>query len=263
MEDYYSTDALFMTGNQYLAHHGMKGMHWGVRRYQNSDGSLTSAGRRRVVDDYQRKELKRLNRTYDPTINKEKKKMDRTINKIGKQLTSRNPNARKVRKLRSNLEFHTTRYAYHTMAKALESKAIKNATLSSISAERKAVGKARIRNALVTLGSAVLAYHVPTIYIPTVAAAGTVLSENLNTVKSNYRISDSKRKDTLRKAKAFSSKNTAKLFGETGTRRKSSSPRHTGTVTNKTRRTGSDVTPEEEKAFWKAYYNQIKAQQAR
>lgn len=30
-----------------LAHHGIKGMKWGVRRYQNKDGSLTPAGKRR------------------------------------------------------------------------------------------------------------------------------------------------------------------------------------------------------------------------
>lgn len=32
-----------------LYHHGIKGQRWGVRRYQNADGSLTPAGRKRVA----------------------------------------------------------------------------------------------------------------------------------------------------------------------------------------------------------------------
>lgn len=36
-----------MSQNYALYHHGIKGMRWGVRRYQNKDGSLTPAGKKR------------------------------------------------------------------------------------------------------------------------------------------------------------------------------------------------------------------------
>lgn len=34
-----------------LQHWGIKGMKWGIRRYQNKDGSLTTAGKKRYSED--------------------------------------------------------------------------------------------------------------------------------------------------------------------------------------------------------------------
>lgn len=52
----------------YLSHHGIKGMRWGVRRYQNEDGSLTSAGKKR----------------YGEGGTKTAKQYERRINDLGK-----------------------------------------------------------------------------------------------------------------------------------------------------------------------------------
>lgn len=37
-----------MNDNDYLSHHGILGQKWGVRRYQNRDGTLTAEGRKRA-----------------------------------------------------------------------------------------------------------------------------------------------------------------------------------------------------------------------
>lgn len=60
-----------------LYHHGIKGMKWGVRRYQNEDGSLTNAGKKRYETsdirrgyDEKKSALRSANKAYARSFNK-------------------------------------------------------------------------------------------------------------------------------------------------------------------------------------------------
>ena len=68
-----------------LYHHGIKGMKWGIRRYQNEDGTLTNAGKKR-----QEKYDKKAQKYYD--------KAERYQTKI-ESISVKNHSSRKVNKL--------------------------------------------------------------------------------------------------------------------------------------------------------------------
>ena len=77
-----------------LAHHGILGMKWGVRRYQNYDGTLTPAGRRHL-ERMDKKWIKRNEkRIYKETYNKSKREMNEFVRR------ELNPNINKYNKNR-------------------------------------------------------------------------------------------------------------------------------------------------------------------
>lgn len=80
--------------NKSLTHAGVKGMKWGVRRYQNKDGSLTPAGKKRynsmsedarVASSLKKKDVKSMS-------NAELKKLNERV-RLEQEYSRLNPSA--------------------------------------------------------------------------------------------------------------------------------------------------------------------------
>ena len=75
-----------------INHSGIKGMKWGIRRYQNEDGSLTDAGKVRYNADLSKKKVEKMS---NDELNKANQRLsaERTYNMlVGKNYKNRPAN---------------------------------------------------------------------------------------------------------------------------------------------------------------------------
>ena len=69
---------MHLISEEYLAHHGILGQKWGIRRFQNKDGSLTNAGKSR----YQKG--KQYSKEINDLSNKERQRLQKSSTKYQK-----------------------------------------------------------------------------------------------------------------------------------------------------------------------------------
>lgn len=143
-----------------LFHHGIKGQKWGIRRYQNPDGSLTAEGKAKVKK-FKKDEISDVR-------NKFEKKKSRYKNKI-----SEAEDVNKRKELRAKIK--TARIRADN-----EINVIKNYTLKDINREKLVVGAEVTAKTIAAIGT----FAVP--LVPDVIGAGLIASTY--DAKQRYRL---------------------------------------------------------------------------
>lgn len=155
-------------GTLYLAHHGIKGQKWGVRRFQNPDGTLTEEGKLRL-DKYKSKELNTASTGYAKKLSGIDKKITRLQNKEKKNIYK----GKNTEKISLKLKGAKAHYKDVESLMNKELKAIKSMSYSDMMNEKKKIAsegrKAVAASVLTTVAFGLLGSPVSAIYYPNTA----------------------------------------------------------------------------------------------
>ena len=95
-----------------LTHHGILGQKWGVRRYQNADGSLTEAGKKRYAKELNRKIGSKLD--FGDQI--------KVQDDIRRHLSAKNLEQLRTARKKYNLAWRDTQIIYHKFGQSSDFK---------------------------------------------------------------------------------------------------------------------------------------------
>lgn len=124
-----------------LTHHGIKGQRWGVRRYQNADGSLTSAGRNRYDVKEAKEAYKSAKKEYKLHVKSTKKELRKLEGRSGLNVKKLSRNRDAIREKRERLNKD---YVNLVEKKAAYKSATKNSDKAKDRAERKVYKNAMV-----------------------------------------------------------------------------------------------------------------------
>jgi hypothetical protein len=138
--------------SDYLMHHGVLGQKWGVRRFQNADGSLTAAGKQKLAK-YKERQLKNTESFYNRNlrsglygmeINRQGfKSLDKERNKLIAEADKAKlkSDSEKLKKIRNDIIINENKTKVLAAMKKIEMNQVKNMTFDQMHAEKINLGK--------------------------------------------------------------------------------------------------------------------------